>query len=281
MGYYNILMSVFNNLTLISVAYLNLFSQTIGHESLLVVSNYSCILVLFINKVTPQMASWLNTMVTLDRMICTFHKNRFKFIGDKRKLSLIVVGLFVGICVMNVPNLLYSVQSQSTFDPATNQTTLIKECTATHQVVVIRDVLMSSSRIVLPISLQLGFNAILIKRLFKSKQRAGISHSLSKEYQFAFTITILNLLYFVFELPFLVCLVLINVYGYNQSYISRTSNESAIASFAFMCSYVVSSFVYVSLFFVNVATNKIYRKECIDMWHSIKKSFAKMYYNFF
>ena len=88
-GYYNILLSTCNILTLLVVSYLNLFPQTIGESPLLFRSEYACILILYSNKVIPQMSAWLYVIVTLDRMLCVVNLNRFKFINNKRTLSLI------------------------------------------------------------------------------------------------------------------------------------------------------------------------------------------------
>jgi len=271
MGFYNILMSVFNNLTLIVVAYLNMYPQTIGQEAMLTRSNYSCMLVLYATKIFPHMASWLSVMVTLDRMICVFNTNRFKFINEKRKLFFIALGLFMSICAINVPNLFFSLQTQATYDMGTNQTTLNIECTATYSIRLIRDTLGSITRVLLPTVLSFVINSILICKLLNVRKRSGLARSLSKEHQFAFTIIILNFFYLVLELPILVSVVFVNLYGYTETFISRTSNESAIASFVYVCSYITTSFVYVSLFFVNLLSNRVFRKECADIWLGVCK----------
>ena len=88
-----------------------------------------------------------------------------------------------------------------------------------------------------------------------------MSRSLRKEYKFAFTVIILNIVDFVTDMPFLISTIFINIYGYSQSYVTTTSNEAAIASFAYVAAGVLSLFMYVLLFFVNLISNKLFRNE--------------------
>ena len=268
MGFYNILMSIFNILTLVSVGYVNLFPQTIGKTPLVLHSTYSCMLILYFNRVFCDMATWIYVMVTLDRMLCVSSVSRFKYIiKDKRKLALVVLGLFLAIAVANAPNFLFSLATELKYDPHSNLTTTLTECKASTQVTLIRDSITSMLRVLLPLVLQLVFNSVLVYKLVKNRRiSVSMSRLVNTEYRFAFTIIVLNVIVFASDLPLFVCFVLINVYGYNQTYISRTSNESAWASFAFVCSLVLSSFVYVSLFFVNYATNKIFRRESKNIY---------------
>ena len=257
MGFYNILMSSFNILTIIFFGYLTLFSQSIGQEQLLLKSDASCKLISFFNRVFAQMSSWLSVMVTLDRMLCIGYTKRFKFIENKRNLAFIVLGLFAILCFINIPNLFNQVKTQTG--------TMSKDCKSSRVISVLRDGITILSRFLLPITLQV----IISGMLFKVRNRAKVSRSLNKEYKFAFTIIILNLVLIITEFPLIVSLIFVNIYGYNQTFISNTSIESAIASFAYICSYVFAAFIYVSLFFVNFLTNKIYRRECLKTLHII------------
>ena len=266
MGFYNILISVFNILSLIFVGYINFFPQTIGQESYLTRSDYNCKLILYLSKIFPPMASWLNVMVSLDRLLCVYNISRFKFINDKRKLLLIALGLFVTIAAISVSNLLFSVQIEAAFDSTINQITQNRVCTANERVKLVRDTLGTITRIILPVILPFVINALLIYKLVTFRHMAGISRSLRNEYQFVFTIIIFNCVCFIMEMPVLISVIFVNKYGYNETLISRTSNASAIASFAYVCSYITGSFLFVCLFFVNVATNRIFRKECIKIF---------------
>ena len=261
-GFYNILMSSFNILTLIVLAYLIFFPQSTGREQYVLISNLSCVLILYSYRVFAHMAAWLNVVVTLDRMLCVTSPSRFKIIRSKRRLSFIVLGLLAAICGINSPNFLFSLQTKAIYGPGTNQTSFVTECTASKQVTLIRDILSTVMRVIVPIMLRSGMNAVLVYKFVKARHSMSLPHALlSKEFKFAFTVIVMNVIYFVVELPVVFSVIFVNLYGYNETHISTTSNESAIASFVYVCSFVVSSLVYVSLFFVNLITNKLFREE--------------------
>ena len=108
-------------------------------------------------------------------------------------------------------------------------------------------------------------NIILIIKLIQF--RRNFDPTLKKEKRFAFTIVIFNIVYILGEIPYLICLALISIYGYNPTtYISTSSDEAAISSFAYLCSMAFALLVTTSLLpFVNFFTNKKYRKEVKKM----------------
>jgi hypothetical protein len=140
----------------------------------------------------------------------------------------------------------------------------IKVCTAPKIIQSLRDLLAALVRIILPIIFQTLFNCILIVKLFELKENRDLTQK--KEKRLAFTIIIFNAIYILGELPLIVSSVLINIYGYNQTYISTSSNESAIASFAYVCFIAFALLTSFSLLpVVNFCTNKKYRKETKKM----------------
>ena len=261
MGFYNIYMSVNNILAMIFISYLTLFPQSIGQEQLINTSYINCIMISYFLRVFLASSSWLNVMVTLDRMLCVTYLNEFKFIKDKKKLSLIIAGIFIVLCLINAPNFVFKLETQTEFDMFTNQTITRKVCISSKLISTIRDGLAVSMRIIIPLILQAVMNSILIYKLFKTRHNINMPRSLRKEYKFAFTVIILNIVDFVSDMPFLISTIFINIYGYSQSYVTTTSNEAAIASLAYISSGVLSMFMYVLLFFVNLIFNKVFRKE--------------------
>jgi hypothetical protein len=208
------------------------------------------------------MVSWINALINLDRMICVMYVNNVKFIKNKYILSCIVLAIFTIISLIDVPNLFYNITTISTFENSTNQTMSKSECSSTNLIMTLRDFLGISIRVLIPFLSYAFMNTILIYKLFKSRNSVQTitNRSFEREYKFTFTIIILNILFILTETPFIISLIFMNKYGYNQTFIDALSNESAIAMLAHVCSYVFSSFFYVTLFFVNFSTNKIFRK---------------------
>ena len=254
MGFCNIIISTFN------FAYLVL---ALFQNNYLTSSEYSCILLPYFTRVIYQMSSWLNVLVLLDRMILISYKNRSDdvFNVNMEKVSLIIMALFALICIVNLPNIFFSLQTQTYFNPLTNTTVMYTMCTSDTQTILIRDILAAVSRVVLPLVLEVIINTTLILKLIKFKNlTTTISHY--KEFRFAQTIIILNVFYGVSNLISVITIVFINIYGYNQTYISTTTDQSAIASFAYVCASIFGAFINCDLiFFVNMVTNKRFREE--------------------
>jgi hypothetical protein len=266
MGFYNLIISTLN------VAYLIL---ALFQSTYLTSSQYACILIPYFTRIIYQMSSWLNVMVLFDRMILISYKRRsnesFSPVFNVKKVSLIIVALMAIIFIVNVPNLLFHLDTQTFFNPLTNTTIVYTSCTSDLRTILLRDIIASVTRVILPLVLEVIINTILISKLLKFtdyKNNANLeTTSLSmmsheREYRFAQTIIILNVIYGVSNLISVITIVLINVYGYNQTYISTMSDESAIASFAYVCANIFAIFINFDLIFlVNVITNKKFREE--------------------
>ena len=159
--------------------------------------------------------------------------------------------------VVNFPSLLFTISY--------NQDTSKSVCTSTPQIALLRDLIAALFRVIIPLIFRLILDTFLIYRLFKVRRQIlnhTIDRSLRREYKFAFTTIVLNVVFIFTDVSQLISLLFINIYGYNQTYISTTSNASAIASFVFVCITLLALFMNCGLiFFINIITNNVYRKE--------------------
>ena len=92
MGYYNIVISMFNNI-LAAFGMVTYFSQSIGKD-LTLTSDFSCLFLSFCMRLFTQMSTWMNVLVTVDRMISITYPNKFPFLKNKYKLSYPCLYLF-------------------------------------------------------------------------------------------------------------------------------------------------------------------------------------------
>jgi hypothetical protein len=264
MGFYNINMSSLNILGYLVLSYLYMFSQSIGRADLTSTSIYACLAIPFFSRVISTMTSWLNVLVSYD-CICAFKVtyNRH-FLHKRNNLRKILFLIFLISCLTQVFNLFFYLETQTQYDSTKNATQTITVCTAPRIIQSLRDVCAALARIILPIIFQTLLNCMLIFKLFELRKHHYTT--LKKEKRLAFTVIIFNIIYVLGEIPLIVCSVFINIYGYNMTYISTSSNESAIASFAYVCSLAFVMFTSYSLIpFVNYFTNKKYRKETKKM----------------
>jgi hypothetical protein len=261
LGFYNICMSCLNILALVFIGYLFLLSQSIGSVELISTSIYPCLFVPFFSRVFSTTTSWVNVLVSYDR-ICAFKVNyTTHFLSNRKHLKIMIFVIFLLSCLTQVFNLFFYLESQTQYDSARNVTQTITVCTAPKIIQSLRDIFAALARIILPIILQTIFNCVLIVRLFKF--RKNYDPELVKEKRLAFTVITFNVIYILGEVPLIVSSVFINIYGYNQtSYISTSSKKSAIASFAYVCSIAFVMLTSHSLLpFLNYLTNIKYRNE--------------------
>ena len=258
MGLYNIFMSV-SNIMSFMFAYVLYFPESIGASDIILASYYSCILISFCARVFIQMSSWLNVMVSVDRTICISYPNKFNFIKDKKIITWIVLALFLLMCGLNVPNLYFSIGTQTIF--ISNETSNQTICGATYEIVLVKYTIIILMRVVLPIVLTVLSNVILIYKLFKSRKNLNITKSLNKDYQFAFTIIMLNFFFIITELPF----VLGTMYMFVSNNEDLNYTISLIyfeqAKLVFISTFMFSTYMLGSIFFVNLIFNKIIQKE--------------------
>ena len=260
-------MSVFNILTLAVGGYVQFFSQSIGGSSLILTSYYACMLIPFFSRVFAAMSTWVNLLVTLDRVVCITTESRLKeALKNKKNLNRVVLVMFGIILALNLPSVFFYLDAQTLFDSRKNTTFTQIVCVSSSLISELRDGLIISMRIVIPIILQIVMSSILIYRLFHARTSVTTPRIYEKDRRFAFTIVWLNVVYILGEVPLAVINILINIYGYNQSYISTKSNESAVVNFLAVCIYGYSLLVgFSSLLFVNYAANHKFQKETKKM----------------
>jgi hypothetical protein len=97
-------------------------------------------------------------------------------------------------------------------------------------------------------------------KLVKEKTKFKKITELKKEYQFAFSIFFMNVLYTLLLLPAFVCLIYLNIIQYAQTSVIL-SRQLIIAQFAYSASLLIVSFEFLFTFFVNILFNKIFRQE--------------------
>jgi hypothetical protein len=274
MGFYNIFWSIFNIFWIICL-FLQASIPLIGLNKLILKSDIACKLLPYFVRLFGQLNMWINVVASFDRLLLMSYENlaaynnRFLNNNNKIRLLKILVLMVLILSAVNSPGLLFYLETDTVvFNNLTNQTSFTIQCTSTPLISLIRDSISSLFRIVLPIVIQTVISCILIYKL--SVLEINVTTlSLKKEYRFTFTMVIINLLFIFSQLLLLMGLIFTNIYGYNQTYISTTSNESAVSSFFYTCAILCSTFINTNLlFFVNLITNFKFREEA-------KKIFVK------
>jgi len=267
MGFYNIFLSISNIFTLTFIGFISFLPRSLEFD-LFLTSNLACKMLPYFSRVFAQLNSWLSVLISFDRVILMSYENRTAYnnrsihLKDKKSLMKLILGISLLTCLINIPGLFFYLDKHvSKIDPVTNQTITISQCMSYPLVEVIRDAINLISKNVAPLVLQLAITIILVYKLYNLKINVT-TLSLKKEYVFTLTIVVLNINFILTDLFNLIATIVMSVYGYNQTYISTTSNQSAFASFVFLVSVIFGLFMLCDLlFFINLATHLKFRKE--------------------
>jgi len=218
------------------------------------------------------MSQWLNVMLSFDRMFLLWQNARTEIRPLNIKRALVIAfGLFVILCALNSFGFSYHLETQVKFDPIKNENTTKIVCTSMYSLQ--RDLIHIITRAGIPMILQTGLNIVIVHRIYSAENVITSTTPLpiKRELRFAKTIIVFNIIFILTDILSLSVHLAINIYGYNQTYISTTSNQSAIASFVYVCGFEFAVFMVCDVtFIVNVMSNKKFRDEANSFYRTKK-----------
>jgi hypothetical protein len=275
MGFYGILQAIIDMITH-GLAFYYYFSLSIGEDKQLR-SDVICKFKSFLVSWGAQLSSWLQVMITFDRILSVNFSNRFKQLRKRKFILMIILLIFVALAFINGINFFYYLKEVNVVNTAqTRLNTSIANaseelaetvCTSDATVVFIRDMVIILFRTVVPFIITFVLNLLLIRCLMSSKRKLKkTAANLHRERQFAFTIIALNVFFFLTQLPLGASLILLNIEQH-----AAISTNAMLINFAFYVSVYVGLLFNTFSFLVYLCFNKIFRKEFFLMLVSIKK----------
>jgi hypothetical protein len=268
MGFYNMALAIFDILAL-TITFILFFPITIGND-LSVISDVSCKLISFLVRTFTQVPSWLQVMVSFDRMLSVKYPQRFSLLNKKSFLAGIIGIIVCMVMIINIPNFFMNIEIESSFDSTTNSTRIKKSCTGTFEMLLVRDLIGLTNRTIVPFILMISFNIVIIRKLlktkrgiFKNKSQQNIrNRSNKKEYQFAFSIIAINISFLLILSPLTIGQILKYIFM-----IGLTEEQQEIAVIVVTLNYMNFISIYIALlnnalsFFTNLVFNKLFRQE--------------------
>ena len=155
----------------------------------------------YVNRATIRIAHWIDSMVSIDRLICVAFPHKFKIFSNRKFALRIVLGLILLQLTLNSPNLFFRLRDDNVWNPLLNQTQTIRLCTASKDLVMVRDFLDQLVRSVIPLIIQISSSAIIIFKLIKSRRNVIRFKLNERDRRFNFTIILLNLFFFLTQTP--------------------------------------------------------------------------------
>lgn len=266
MGYFFTINSVLN---IITISYLLVFipPSTVGIY-LHLASDLSCKFYFFFLRVLYQSSSWLNVLITADRLLFIFFSKRFKFQQNKFLLSLVIFIFLLVICCTNIPNFMLNLFVVKSIQA--NQTVTTIYCTAKSEILIIRDVFSILLRTIIPFILMLGMNLILIIKVNESKKK--LKKQLNQELKFSFTVIFTTIIFLIVLIPNVVYIVLSNIFQYDTTIKQRQTYNAFLVLFETCSS--LGFFLNLSFnIFVQLAFNRVFSKETYRLVFRFMKLF--------
>ena len=268
MGYYNIILSIDNNIV-IAVNFIMSFSSGYGNDILLW-SSFNCAFLFFVSRVSVSFSSWLNVMVSLDRMLFIIFPNRFLLLRKKKILTMIISVIFILLFAINSPNFYLYVSKTYSYTNASNISTVT--CGPPKNLEVLVDMIRILTRALIPFVLIIVINSFLIYKLIKTKSRFRHNVASKREYKFAYSISALSVFFIVSLTPFVLTLLLLTFMS--QANLKNTK-AYLVTTLCYGISVGLTTYNYCFVFLINLRFNSLFRDETVKFLKGCKKYFFK------
>nr|QVK45681.1 G protein-coupled receptor [Proales similis] len=218
----------------------------------------------FILRATVHMSSWLQVLVSFERFMIINFRAKSHFLRRKSNVYGMMLAMFVLLCLLNSLNLTYTISLLQIPVNGTNQTIKFPVCLTPAEIAVWVKNLTLILRTLAPSLLIFIFNAKTISKIRSSRRSvcSQTSDRLSRaDIQFAFTVCILNGLFFVSYLPIVIQYVHESIQQLINPVVSNTRLKISIDGFLLGIALSLAHFYQSSTFFINLAANRLFRAE--------------------
>ncbi|RNA29071.1 hypothetical protein BpHYR1_040832 [Brachionus plicatilis] len=228
MAMYYQLISIYNILILI-VTWFYFMSKS-DLTKIDFITDIGCKLLSFFFRLAYQICSWLNVLVTLDRLIFIVFSTKFKFWRSKRNILILFFCSHLIFLAVNIPNFYFTSISRTT--NISNQTFRTKVCTASFEMFILRSITSQIAGVYAPFAMM-------------QKSQMG------KDSNFALTLIGSNITFLVLMSPYSVFTAILSTYVNEDEIVLRPTLNA-----------------YLSLF--ETISRSLFRKEIIVIWYELR-----------
>ena len=271
-GLYNITISIVSLILLVILFTIN-YRESIGKD-ILTSSSLNCTAFSFLIRFFGQFPSWLQILVSMDRLFCISYPLRYKDTRYKlTKITCLLIILFILLLFLNILNVFTRLEEIVELNATTNHTTTQKSCAGPRNLVLLRDGLTLLLRLILPLILLALFNSAIAYKLVRiRKEFSNFNSFMVKEYKFTISTLVLNLFYMGSLLIHLVIVIVFKSIEYDLDYANGVAQLDKINRFFYMgLSMLVYN--YICNFVVNIRTNVYFRKELVNLLKDIQSAY--------
>lgn len=267
MAMYYQLISIYNIFILI-VTWFSFMSKS-DFTKIDFITDIGCKLLAFFFRLALQICSWLNVLVTLDRLIFIVFSSKFKFWRKKHNILILFFSLHLFFMAINIPNFYFKSISRTT--NLSNITFQTKVCTASLDMFIIRSVISQVVGVYAPFVLMVILNVFLIYKVIESRKNFSQKSKMGKDTNFAFTLIGSNIAFLILMTPYSVYTAILSTYVNEEEIILRPSLNAYLSLFETITRSIYCINYSIS-FVIQIICNKLFRKEIINILYDIRST---------
>ena len=222
--------------------------------SLALVSPFTCFTFKWISRIFQQLPLYTQALITLINYLKVKYPRKFLFL--KKNINIIYIMILMFLCegLVNIPNMFQYI----TYSNNNSNTSL--SCGPSNTMGIAANFTTSMLRSVIPAIIMFILDVFTIQTLFIS--RNTISNNLSKQKRFAFVLLILDILFFIFNVP-LSCTEILTIIYQNILLYPSNNNTMALLNLLHGLANTFAYIYYLIPFFINLFFNSMFRRELL------------------
>jgi hypothetical protein len=218
--------------------------------SLALVHPFTCFTFKWISRILQQYPLYTQALITLVNFLKVKYPRRFVYLNKKMNIIYIMILMFLCECIVNTSNMFQFITYNK------NGTAL--SCGPSNTVGIVANFTTSMLRSIIPSLIMIYLDFQIIQILFISKKR--ISNDLSKQKTFAIVLLVLDIIFFIFNVPLSFTEILTAVYSNILLYPS-SNNTMALMNLLHALANTLAYTFYLVPFFINLFFNRLFRQE--------------------
>ncbi len=220
------------------------------HLNLALVHPFTCFTFKYISRIFQQMPLYTQAFITLVNFLKVKYPRRFLYLNKNVNIIYIMILIFLCEGLVNTGNL---------FQYITYKNGTASACgTASNTIAIVANFTTSMLRSAIPAVFMIILDFLTIKILFVSKRR--ISNDLSKQKAFANVLLILDIIFFIFNVP-LSCTEILTVVYQNILLYPSSNNTMTLLNLLHGFANTFAYIYYLIPFFINLFFNRLFRQE--------------------
>jgi hypothetical protein len=217
--------------------------------SLALVHPFTCFTFKWISRIFQQLPLYTQALITLVNFLKVKYPRRFLYLNKNINIIYIMILIILSEGLVNTGNL---------FQYITYRNGTALSCGPSNTIAIVANFSTSMLRSAIPVVFMIILDFLIIQILFVSKKR--ISNDLSRQKAFAIVLLILDIIFFIFNVP-LSCTEILTAVYQNILFYPSSNNTMALLNLLHGFANTFAYIYYLIPFFINLFFNRLFKQE--------------------